>query len=107
MSMPVSMVDGFNLPMEITFANGVNCSSAGCPVDLVANCECIPNGEQSQGSVSNSACTLGPDQLKGPFDSNGSAVGCKSACDANLDGNPSKQHILATESTSTIDMLVV
>ncbi|TBU58546.1 thaumatin-like protein [Dichomitus squalens] len=63
----VSLVDGFNLPAEITFANGVNCPTAGCPVDLVANC---------------------PSQLKGPFDSNGSAVGCKSACDANLDGNP-------------------
>lgn len=31
---------------------------------------------------------LGPSQLKGPFDSSGFPVGCKSACVANLDGNP-------------------
>ncbi|KAG6889587.1 hypothetical protein C0995_016395 [Termitomyces sp. Mi166 len=30
----------------------------------------------------------GPDPLKGPFDASGAPVGCKSACLANLDGNP-------------------
>jgi hypothetical protein len=31
---------------------------------------------------------LGPAALKGPFDSSGFPVGCKSACQANLDGDP-------------------
>ncbi|KAH9834846.1 thaumatin [Rhodofomes roseus] len=60
----VSLVDGFNIPMTIT--NTVNCAVASCPVDLNANC---------------------PSDIKGPYDSTGAAVGCKSACEANLDGN--------------------
>lgn len=31
---------------------------------------------------------LGPAPLIGPFDSTGYPVGCKSACEANLDGDP-------------------
>nr|ALA44967.1 thaumatin-like protein 5 [Moniliophthora perniciosa] len=54
----VSLVDGANIPMAIT--TNVNCPVADCPVDLNANC---------------------PAQLKVPG-------GCKSACVANLDGNP-------------------
>ncbi|KIJ43377.1 hypothetical protein M422DRAFT_253254 [Sphaerobolus stellatus SS14] len=61
----VSMVDGYNLPMRIS--NSVGCPVADCPVDLGPNC---------------------PSALKGPFDSTGFPVGCKSACFANLDGNP-------------------
>ncbi|KIJ56338.1 hypothetical protein M422DRAFT_57689 [Sphaerobolus stellatus SS14] len=61
----VSLVDGYNLPMRIT--NNVGCPVADCPVDLGPNC---------------------PAQLKGPFDSTGFPVGCRSACEANLDGNP-------------------
>ncbi|KAH9947762.1 thaumatin-like protein [Amylocystis lapponica] len=61
----VSLVDGFNLPVSIT--NGAGCHEATCPVDLNANC---------------------PSAIAGPFDSSGAAVGCKSACDANLDGIP-------------------
>ncbi|PIL28932.1 hypothetical protein GSI_08979 [Ganoderma sinense ZZ0214-1] len=76
----VSLVDGFNLPMEITFTAGINCPTAGCPVDLIPNC---------------------PDPLKGPFDSNGIAVGCKSACDANLDGNPTDSANCCTGSHNT------
>ncbi|KJA25242.1 hypothetical protein HYPSUDRAFT_418893 [Hypholoma sublateritium FD-334 SS-4] len=60
----VSLVDGYNLPMRIN--NDQGCPVADCPVDLGPNC---------------------PSQLKGPFDSTGFPVGCKSACDANLDGN--------------------
>ncbi|PFH53477.1 hypothetical protein AMATHDRAFT_45362 [Amanita thiersii Skay4041] len=60
----VSLVDGYNLPMRIT--NNKGCPVADCPVDLGPNC---------------------PDPLQGPFDSNGFPVGCKSACQANLDGN--------------------
>ncbi|KZT64104.1 thaumatin-like protein [Daedalea quercina L-15889] len=60
----VSLVDGFNLPMSVT--NNVGCSVASCPVDLNANC---------------------PSAIIGPYDSSGNAVGCKSACDANLDGD--------------------
>lgn len=62
----VSLVDGFNLPMSIT--NNVGCGVADCPVDLGPNC---------------------PSALHGPFDSSGYPVGCKSACDANLSGDPS------------------
>ncbi|TRM66934.1 thaumatin [Schizophyllum amplum] len=53
----VSLVDGYNLPMRIT--NNVGCPVADCPVDLGPNC---------------------PDNLKGPYDSVGFPVGCKSAC---------------------------
>ncbi|KAF8639201.1 hypothetical protein AX17_001687, partial [Amanita inopinata Kibby_2008] len=61
----VSIVDGANLPMRID--NTVGCGIPSCPVDLGPNC---------------------PSPLKGPFDSSGFPVGCKSACYANLDGNP-------------------
>ncbi|RDX52361.1 Osmotin, thaumatin-like protein [Lentinus brumalis] len=61
----VSLVDGYNLPMAIT--NTANCPVADCAVDLGPNC---------------------PAPIQGPFDSTGYPVGCKSACFANLDGNP-------------------
>jgi len=61
----VSLVDGYNLPIKIT--NNKNCNIASCPVDLGPNC---------------------PGPLKGPFDKSGFPVGCKSACGANLSGNP-------------------
>ncbi|TFY62561.1 hypothetical protein EVJ58_g3778 [Rhodofomes roseus] len=60
----VSLVDGYNLPVSIT--NNVNCSVADCPVDLGPDC---------------------PSALIGPYDSTGFPVGCKSACEANLDGD--------------------
>ncbi|KAJ6502161.1 thaumatin [Mycena sanguinolenta] len=53
----VSLVDGYNLPMRIN--NNVGCGIASCPVDLGPNC---------------------PAAQKGPFDSTGFPVGCKSAC---------------------------
>jgi len=61
----VSLVDGYNLPMRIN--NNVGCGIPSCPVDLGPNC---------------------PAAQKGPFDSSGFPVGCKSAClvDA-LNGN--------------------
>jgi len=62
----VSLVDGYNLPVRID--NNVGCGVASCPVDLGPDC---------------------PAPLIGPFDSTGFPVGCKSACDANLSGNPS------------------
>ncbi|KAH9903188.1 thaumatin family-domain-containing protein [Cubamyces lactineus] len=61
----VSLVDGYNLPMAIT--NSANCPLADCPVDLGPSC---------------------PAPIQGPFDSTGFPVGCKSACAANLDGDP-------------------
>ncbi|CUA72690.1 Pathogenesis-related protein 5 [Rhizoctonia solani] len=61
----VSLVDGYNLPMRII--TNVGCPVADCPVDLGPGC---------------------PAPLQGPFDQNGFPVGCKSACYANLDGNP-------------------
>ncbi|GLB39946.1 putative thaumatin-like protein [Lyophyllum shimeji] len=60
----VSNVDGANLPVRIT--NNKGCPIPDCPVDLGPNC---------------------PAPIKGPFDSSGFPVGCKSACLANLDGN--------------------
>ncbi|KZT26175.1 thaumatin-like protein [Neolentinus lepideus HHB14362 ss-1] len=62
----ISLVDGYNLPARID--NNQNCGVPSCPVDLGPNC---------------------PSALKGPFDSSGFPVGCKSACDANLDGDQS------------------
>ncbi|KAJ6589741.1 thaumatin [Mycena capillaripes] len=53
----VSLVDGYNLPMRID--NNVGCAIPSCPVDLGPNC---------------------PAAQKGPFDSTGFPVGCKSAC---------------------------
>ncbi|KAF9513080.1 hypothetical protein BS47DRAFT_1344596 [Hydnum rufescens UP504] len=53
----VSLVDGYNLPVAITSSAG--CHIANCPVDLGPNC---------------------PAYLKGPFDSTGFPVGCKSDC---------------------------
>ncbi|KAI0635703.1 Osmotin thaumatin-like protein [Trametes polyzona] len=60
----VSVVDGFNLPMRVT-TNVKDCHEASCPVDLNKNC---------------------PAPLKGPVDSKGNVVGCKSACAAGLGG---------------------
>jgi hypothetical protein len=62
----VSLVDGYNLPVRID--NDKGCPVPECAVDLGPNC---------------------PAPLKGPYDSTGFPVGCKSACEANLDGNPS------------------
>ncbi|KAG7087055.1 hypothetical protein E1B28_013033 [Marasmius oreades] len=61
----VSLVDGSNLPMSIT--NTAGCPVAECPVDLNTNC---------------------PAALRGPSAPDGNNAGCKSACFANLDGNP-------------------
>jgi len=61
----VSLVDGYGLPVRIS-PSASACHVADCPVDLGPDC---------------------PDALKGPFDSNGYPLGCKSACYANLDGN--------------------
>ncbi|KAF8878087.1 thaumatin [Infundibulicybe gibba] len=47
-------------------SNNQGCPVAECAVDLGPNC---------------------PAPLKGPYDSTGFPVGCKSACLANLDGN--------------------
>ncbi|VDC00835.1 unnamed protein product [Peniophora sp. CBMAI 1063] len=53
----VSLVDGYNLPIRID--NNRGCPVGSCPVDLGPNC---------------------PAALKGPYDSSGFPVGCKSAC---------------------------
>ena len=54
----VSLVDGYNLPLQIT-PSVSSCHPAGCDVDLGPDC---------------------PANLKGPFDSTGFPVGCKSDC---------------------------
>ncbi|KIY48097.1 Osmotin, thaumatin-like protein [Fistulina hepatica ATCC 64428] len=60
----VSVADGFNVPLAIT--NNVGCSSASCPVDLNTDC---------------------PSVLQ-YLDSSGNIVGCESACEADLDDDP-------------------
>lgn len=62
----VSLVDGYGLPVSVT-PSASACHVAECAVDLGPIC---------------------PTALKGPFDSTGFPLGCKSACLANLDGNP-------------------
>ncbi|KAH8112928.1 thaumatin-like protein [Phellopilus nigrolimitatus] len=74
----VSLVDGYNLPMQIT--NNAGCPIAGCAVDLIPNC---------------------PSDLKGPFDSSGNSVGCKSACLADLDSDPQNSPNCCTGSHNT------
>ncbi|KAF9466896.1 Osmotin thaumatin-like protein [Collybia nuda] len=75
----VSLVDGYNLPMRITTNTG--CPVAECAVDLGPNC---------------------PAPLKGPFDSTGFPVGCKSACLANLDGNQANSGNCCSGSHNTL-----
>ncbi|KAG8920651.1 hypothetical protein FRC01_000653 [Tulasnella sp. 417] len=72
----VSLVDGYNLPMRITNTGG--CHVADCPVDLGPNC---------------------PSALKGPFDSTGFPVGCKSDC--LVDPNPTNSPSCCSGSHST------
>jgi len=74
----ISFVDGYNLPISIS--NNKGCPSPGCRVDLGPNC---------------------PAPLKGPFDSSGFPVGCKSACSANLDGNPTNSRNCCSGQYST------
>ncbi|PCH37375.1 thaumatin-like protein [Wolfiporia cocos MD-104 SS10] len=74
----VSLVDGFNIPMEIT--NNAKCSTAECPADL------------------NSLC---PSALKGPSNSTGGVVGCQSSCDANLNDDKTNSPDCCTGSYST------
>ncbi|KAJ7042308.1 thaumatin [Mycena alexandri] len=75
----VSLVDGFNLPVRID--NNAGCGAPSCPVDLNANC---------------------PVAQKGPFDSTGTAVGCKSACLIDqLAGNGDNSHNCCTGTHDT------
>ncbi|ETW77451.1 thaumatin PR protein [Heterobasidion irregulare TC 32-1] len=74
----VSLVDGYNLPMRID--NTAGCHIADCPVDLGPNC---------------------PAPLKGPFDSSGFPVGCKSACEAGLAPDPNNSPNCCTGSHNT------
>ncbi|TFK29455.1 Osmotin, thaumatin-like protein [Coprinopsis marcescibilis] len=74
----ISLVDGYNLPISIT--NNKGCPVADCPVDLGPSC---------------------PAALKGPFDSTGFPVGCKSACFANIDGNQGNSKNCCSGSFST------
>jgi hypothetical protein len=80
----VSLVDGYNLPLSIT--NTVGCSTADCPVDLGPNCQ--PTLSTVPVRILSIIHFLGPAPLIGPFDSTGFPVGCKSACEADLDGDP-------------------
>jgi len=57
LSLSVSLVDGYDLPMRIS--NNVGCPVAECAVDLDPDC---------------------PAPLRGPVDSNGYVLGCRSAC---------------------------
>ncbi|KAK0217521.1 thaumatin-like protein [Armillaria nabsnona] len=75
-SYDVSLVDGFNIPMAIT--NNAGCSTASCPTNLNTDC---------------------PSELV--WTSSGTTVGCKSACNANLDGKPADSGNCCTGSHNT------
>jgi len=79
----VSLVDGYNLPMRIN--NNKGCPVPECAHDLGPNC--MYDKTVSRFLFSHSFI-VGPAPLKGPYDSTGFPVGCKSACVANLSGNP-------------------
>ncbi|KAI9428648.1 Osmotin thaumatin-like protein [Lactarius indigo] len=74
----VSLVDGYNLPMRIN--NNKGCGIPLCGVDLGPNC---------------------PAPLKGPYDSTGFPVGCKSACAAGLAPDPNNSPNCCTGSHNT------
>ncbi|EAU84109.1 hypothetical protein CC1G_06971 [Coprinopsis cinerea okayama7 len=76
----VSLVDGYNLPIRIS--NNANCPVAECPVDLGPTC---------------------PLPIRGPVDKNGWVTGCRSACQANLDGNPQNSPNCCSGEYSTPD----
>lgn len=61
----VSLVAGFGVPVRIA-PSAEGCRIAECAADLAANC---------------------PGPLRGPTDSNGVPLGCKSACFAQLQGD--------------------
>ena len=68
--------------MSIT--NNVGCPIANCTVDLGPICTYAATVASPMLMTA-----AGPQPIQGPFDSTGFPVGCKSACFANLDGNPS------------------
>ncbi|KAI9461242.1 Osmotin thaumatin-like protein [Lactarius psammicola] len=74
----ISLVDGYNLPMRIN--NNQGCGVPLCGVDLGPNC---------------------PAPLKGPYDSTGFPVGCKSACVAGLAPDPNNSPNCCTGSHNT------
>lgn len=74
----VSVVSGFNLPMRIVSSD--SCVNSACAVDLNAIC---------------------PAPLRGPTDPAGTVLGCESACEANLDGNPADSPNCCTGSHNT------
>lgn len=83
----MSLVDGYNLPIRID--NSAGCGVADCPVDLGPDCE-LDRGGYGSLTLTHKLYFQGPSALKGPYDSTGYPVGCKSACVANLSGNPSR-----------------
>ncbi|KAG8935569.1 hypothetical protein FRC03_007486 [Tulasnella sp. 419] len=72
----VSLVDGYNLPMRIS--NNKGCPVAECATDLGPSC---------------------PAALKGPYDSSGFPVGCKSDC--LVDPNPTNSKSCCSGQYST------
>ncbi|EKM54454.1 uncharacterized protein PHACADRAFT_97058, partial [Phanerochaete carnosa HHB-10118-sp] len=79
----VSLVNGFNLPMRV--GNDQGCGIPSCPVDLNPDCKLF-------------AC---PAPLQGPYNSTGLPVGCKNACEANIDGDPANSPNCCTGQYST------
>ena len=86
------------MPMRID--NDKGCPVPSRPVDLGPNCQCplIPR-ERHTTSLTFWA---GPTPLKGPFDSNGFPVGCKSACAAGLSPDPNNSPNCCTGSHKTL-----
>ena len=78
--------------------NDKGCNVASCPVDLGPNCTCLFFCLKVI-FESDHTCLIGPAALKGPYDSSGFPVGCRSACQAGLAPDPGKQWLFSAETT--------
>ena len=86
-SYAVAVVDGFNLPMQISDNEG--CHYATYAADFNAYCMLLSCCSTRSAAVTHHASCVyaGPDQLKGPRNSQGQLVGCNSACNAGFGGD--------------------
>ena len=83
----VSVVDGFNVPMQITDNEGSLYTT--CAAGLNAYCMRLSCCSTHYTAVTHYASYVraGPDQLKGPGNGQGQFVGCNSACNAGRGGD--------------------
>ena len=83
----VSVVDGFNVPMQITDNKGSLYTT--CAAGLNAYCMRLSCCSTHYTAATHYASYVraGPDQLKGPGNGQGQFVGCNSACNAGRGGD--------------------